>query len=212
MTGIVIWAQSVCRSTMDLYREVKRLRDDVGVTVVLRRDERGEDVRKLREAQGQGDYSDVVDRVWNGKFESGIELLNLGAVHVFSGYQACCAVRELMVEAKQRALCVVAYDEAPCEMCLGVKGALKRLYYAMILPMKVRRAVKAADLFISASGRMGIERLIRLGWRRDKIVTFGYASGRLAISGRRLAVSKEGEFEPCSPPPALRTGMLMRIT
>ena len=190
MTKIVIWAQSVCRSTMDLYREVKRLRDDVGVTVVLRRDGRGEDVRKLREAQGQGDYSDVVDREWDGKVESGIELLDLGAVHVFSGYQACRAIRELMIEAKRRALRVVEYDEAPCEMCLGVKGALKRLYYAMILPMRVRRAVKAADLFISASGNMGMERLVRLGWKREAIVPFGYACGRLGVSG-------EGKFEPC---------------
>lgn len=189
MTKVVIWAQSVCRSTMDLYREVKRLRDDVGVTVVLRRDGRGEDVRKLREAQGQGDYSDVVDRVWDGKVKSGIEFLNLGTVHVFSGYQACRAVRELMVEAKRRALRVVEYDEAPCEMCLGVKGALKRLYYAMVLPMRVRGAVKAADLFISASGNMGMERLVRLGWKREAIVPFGYASGRLAVSGRQLAVS-----------------------
>jgi glycosyltransferase involved in cell wall biosynthesis len=182
---------------MDLYREVKRLRDDVAVRVILRADERGEGVRKLREAQGQGDYSDVVDRVWDGKVKSGIELLDLGAVHVFSGYQACQAVRELMVEAKRRALCVVEYDEAPCEMCLGVKGALKRLYYAMILPMRVRRAVKAADLFISASGNMGMERLVRLGWKREAIVPFGYASGRLAVSGQRLAVSEEGGFEPC---------------
>lgn len=178
MTKIVIWVQSVCRSTMDLYREVKRLRDDVGVTVVLRRDGRGEDVRKLREAQGQGDYSDVVDREWDGKFESGIELLDLGAVHVFSGYQASRAVRELMIEAKRRALRVVEYDEAPCEMCLGVKGALKRLYYAMILPMRVRRAVQAADLFISASGNMGMDRLVRLGWKREQIVPFGYACGK----------------------------------
>jgi glycosyltransferase involved in cell wall biosynthesis len=166
---------------MDLYREVKRLRDDVGVTVVLRRDGRGEDVRKLREAQGQGDYLDVVDREWDGKVESGIELLDLGVFHVFSGYQACRAVRELMVEAKRRALRVVEYDEAPCEMCLGVKGALKRLYYAMILPMRVRRAVKAADLFISASGNMGMDRLVRLGWKREAIVPFGYACGGLGV-------------------------------
>ena len=197
MTKIVIWAQSVCRSTMDLYREVKRLRDDVGVTVVLRRDGRGEDVRKLREAQGQGDYSDVVDREWDGKFESGVELLDLGAVHVFSGYQVNRAVRELMVEAKRRALRVVEYDEAPCEMCVGVKGALKRLYYAVVLPMRVRRAVEAADLFISASGNMGMERLVRLGWKREAIEPFGYASGRgsdvgVEGSGRGRDVEVEG--------------------
>jgi hypothetical protein len=93
-----------------------------------------------------------------------------------------------MVEAKRRALCVVEYDEAPCEMCLGVKGALKRLYYAMILPMRVRRAVKAADLFISASGNMGMERLVRLGWKREAIVPFGYACGRLGVRSQELGV------------------------
>ena len=189
MTKVVIWAQSVCRSTMDLYREVKKLRDDIGVTVVLRHDERGEDVRKLREAQGQGDYSDVVDREWDGEFNSGIEFLDLGAVHVFSGYQASRAVRELMVEAKRRGKRVVEYDEAPCEMCLGFKAWLKRLYYRFVLPKKVQKAVSAADLFISASGNMGMDRLVRLGWKREAIVPFGYVSGKLAVSSQRLAVS-----------------------
>ena len=62
MTELVIWAQSVCRSTMALYREVKRLAG-VPVTVVVRKNERGEWARQLRESQGQGsgEFVDVVD-------------------------------------------------------------------------------------------------------------------------------------------------------
>jgi glycosyltransferase involved in cell wall biosynthesis len=202
MTKVVIWAQSVCRSTMDLYREVKKLRDDIGVTVVLRRDERGEVVRKLREAQGQGDYSDVVDCVWDGEFNSGIEFLEAGAIHVFSGYQASRAVRELMVEAKRRGKRVVEYDEAPCEMCLGFKAWLKRLYYRFVLPKKVQKAVSAADLFISASGNMGMDRLVRLGWKREAIVPFGYACGRL---GKRDEGT--GKREECGVLRVLHTGI-----
>lgn len=41
MTELVIWAQSVCRSTMALYREMKRMAG-VPVTVVVRKNERGE--------------------------------------------------------------------------------------------------------------------------------------------------------------------------
>ena len=40
MTDIVIWAQSVCRSTMALYREVKR-QSGCPVTVIVRRSEHG---------------------------------------------------------------------------------------------------------------------------------------------------------------------------
>lgn len=44
MTELVIWAQSVCRSTMALYREMKRMAG-VPVVVVVRQSERGEFVR-----------------------------------------------------------------------------------------------------------------------------------------------------------------------
>ena len=183
---LVIWAQSVCRSTMALYREVKRLAG-VEATVVLRADDRADATRRLREAQGQEDCSDVVDVVWDGAFASGVELLDKGSVHVFSGYQVSAAVRRLMVEAKRHGCRVVGYDEAPCEMCLGGRAFLKRLYYALVLPMRVGAAVRAADLFVSASGNMGIDRLVQLGWRREQIVPFGYVSPRLGegeIDGR----------------------------
>ena len=178
MIRLVIWAQSMCRSTMALYREVKRL-PGIDATVVLRADDRADATRRLREAQGQENYSDVVDVVWDGAFASGVELLGKGSIHVFSGYQVSAAVRRLMVEAKRRGCRVVGYDEAPCEMCLGGRSFLKRLYYALVLPMRVGAAIRATDLFVSASGDMGIDRLLRLGWKREQIVPFGYVSPRL---------------------------------
>ena len=76
MTEIVIWAQSVCHSTMALYREVKRL-PGIRVTVVLRQNKCGEQARRLRELQGQGDFSDVIDSVWDGDFERGRRYVQL---------------------------------------------------------------------------------------------------------------------------------------
>ena len=182
---LVIWAQSMCRSTMSLYREVKRL-PGIDVTVVLRQSDCAEAARRLREMQGQEDYSDVVDVVWDGEVASGEVLLGKGNVHVFSGYQASAAIRYLMCEAKMLGCRVVGYDEAPCEMCLGVKAVLKRAYYRFVLPWRASKAVKAADHFISASGDMGIDRLLRLGWKREQIVPFGYASGRLGVREQEL--------------------------
>lgn len=181
MTELVIWAQSICRSTMSLYREAKR-QANVPVTVVVRQSVHGRCARQLRERQGQGadEFADVVDVEWDGGLETGRSILvshvGEGVVHVFSGYQVCAVVRELIREAHAKGCRVAEYDEAPCEMCLGVKAWLKRLYYRWWLPRKVGGVTRTADVFLNACGRMGTERLLRLGWTKEKVVPFGYAS------------------------------------
>ena len=129
MTDLVIWAQSVCRSTMALYREVKR-QSECPVMVIVRKSEQGEAARQLREKQGQGtiEYSDVVDGDWDGGIETGREILaahsGVGAVHVFSGYQVSEAIRHLIGEAHSMGLRTVVYDEAPCPVCVGIKATM----------------------------------------------------------------------------------------
>ena len=181
MKDIVIWAHSECRSTMSLYREVKR-QAGVPVTIALWKYGERDDVRKSREASGQcaGEYADL-DLVPIGEdLVRGQNLLAMhsgeGAVHVFCVYQNSPVWRQLILQAKKLGLRVVVYAEAPCEMCIGFKALLKRIYYRFVLPFKVCDVVRAADLFISQSGRMGMDRLMRLGWEREKIVPFGYAS------------------------------------
>ena len=181
MKELVIWAHSECRSTMSLYREVKR-QAGVPVTIALWKYGESDDIRKLREATGQvhGEYANL-DLVPIGEdLQKGRELLKEhcgeGAVHVFCVYQNSPVWRQLILQAKKLGLRVIVYAEAPCEMCVGFKALLKRIYYRLVLPFKVRDVAKAADLFISQSGRMGIDRLARLGWSMDKIVPFGYAS------------------------------------
>lgn len=181
MSEIVIWAQSICRSTMALYREVKRQCNAL-VTVVMRQNERGEYARQVRETQGQqkSDFTDVVDVEWDGGLSTGLNILEShsarGTVHIFSGYQVSTVVRALMHESHRKGLRGVVYDEAPCEMCIGLKALLKRAYYRLILPCRVRDVVACADLFLNASGRMGCDRLVQLGWDQSKILPFGYAS------------------------------------
>lgn len=200
MREIIVWAQSVCRSTMALFRDVKR-QAGVPVTVVMRRDARGEDARRMRESQGQGEaeFADVVGIDWDGSLESGRTILAgrsaQGVVHVFSGYQVSAAVRTLICEAHGMGLRVAEYDEAPCEMCVGWMGAMKRFYYRWVLPVRLRRAASAADVFINASGTTGIDRLVRLGWAKEKIVPFGYCSPAL-----RVAHPSRAQFASLSSP------------
>lgn len=181
MKELVIWAHSECRSTMSLFREVKR-QAGVPVTIALWKYGESDDTRKLREATGQcaGEYADLDLMPVGEDLVRGQNLLAMhsgeGTVHVFCVYQNSPVWRQLILQAKKLGLRVIVYAEAPCEMCVGFKALLKRIYYRFVLPLKVRDVARAADMFISQSGRMGMDRLARLGWAREKIVPFGYAS------------------------------------
>ena len=193
---IVIWAHSECRSTMSLYREVKR---QAGVPVTIALWQHGDDaeIRTRREAVGQsvGEYDDLNLVPIGEDLKRGRRFLSEhsaeGIVHVFCVYQNSTVWRKLILEAKEKGLYVVVYAEAPCEMCLGVKAWLKRQYYRFVLPFKLREIAQAADVFISQSGHMGMDRLVRLGWAREKIVPFGYASalaGEFSVKSLELGV------------------------
>lgn len=174
---LVIWAHSECRSNAALFAAVKALASRRGVEVtfclwdVVPMDESRKE--HLWEAVHVGD--DI------GKGRAVIrERGGRDSMHVFCVYQNSAVWRTLILEAKATGARVVVNAEAPCEMCLGFKGLLKRLYYRLVLPFKVGKVARAADLFLNASGHKDIDRLVALGWAGNKIVPFGYASARLA--------------------------------
>ena len=181
MKELVIWAHSECRSTMSLYREVKR-QAGVPVTIALWKHGESDNVRKSREAIGQcaREYADLDLGPIGEDLVRGQNLLAMhsgeGAVHVFCVYQNSPVWRQLILQAKKLGLRVIVYAEAPCEMCLGLKAWLKRLYYRFVLPRKVGWVAKYVDKFLCQSGEIGIDRLLRIGWRKEQIVPFGYAS------------------------------------
>lgn len=178
---IVIWAHSECRSTMSLFREVKR-QAGVPVTIALWQHGVDADIRTRREAAGQdeGEYADLNLVPIGEDLEKGRSLLaahkGKGAVHVFGVYQVSPVWRQMIKEVKAGGARVAVYAEAPCEMCLGPKAWLKRLYYRFVLPRMVGWVARHVDLFLCQSGEKGMDRLLRMGWRRDQIVPFGYAS------------------------------------
>ena len=186
---VVIWAHSECRSNAALYAAVRKRAAERGVAVKI--------CLWNQKLQPESRKIEIEDAVVVGEdYAKGLTVLREfggpDAVLVFCVYQNSSVWRRLIVEAKRGGARVVVNAEAPCEMCLGVKASLKRLYYRFVLPWKLRAAVHAADLFINASGEMGIDRLLRLGWKREKIVPFGYASPRLR-SKEKIERRKEGE-------------------
>lgn len=186
---VVIWAHSKCRSNAALYAAVRKLAAEKGMAVKI--------CLWNQKLQPESRKIEIEDAVVVGEdYAKGLTVLREfggpDSVQVFCVYQNSSVWQRLIVEAKRGGARVVVNAEAPCEMCLGVKAVLKRLYYRFVLPWKLRAAIHAADLFISASGEMGIDRLVRLGWKREKVVPFGYASPRLR-SKEKVERRKEGE-------------------
>lgn len=186
---IVIWAHSECRSNAALFGEVKRLAEAHGISVTMCLWNMAP-VAEARALHGL-EYINVGDSV-----EKGREVLAAhggeGTAQVFCVYQNSRAWRRLIVEAKRGGARVVVNAEAPCEMCVGVKAWLKRLYYRLVLPCRVGRVAECADLFLNASGRDGVDRLVRLGWRESKIVPFGYASALPDLPAPHLPAPPQG--------------------
>ena len=182
MKELVIWAHSECRSNVALYAEVKRLAEARGIRVTT----------CLWDVMPMAESRKVHGLEWikvGDDFLKGREVIaahgGKDAVHAFCVYQNSAVWRRLIVEAKRSGARVVVNAEAPCEMCVGAKAILKRMYYRWVLPFKVGDVAKTADLFLNASGTTGVDRLVRLGWAREKIVPFGYASAPAGELGVR---------------------------
>lgn len=189
MKELIIWAHSECRSNAALYAEVKRLAEARGLRVTMCLwDEMPMD--ESRKSHGL-EWIKVGDDLKKGR-----EVLaahgGKDATHIFCVYQNSSVWRKLIVEAKHTGARVVASAEASCPMCVGLKALLKRLYYRWVLPWKVRGVTKSADLFLNASGTSGIDELVRLGWAREKIVPFGYASDVVEVVAQRCSGRMEG--------------------
>ena len=186
---LVIWAHSECRSNAALYAEVKRLAESRGLRVTMclwdkmpmdeSRKSHGLEWIRVGDSLAKGRE---ILAAYGGKY----------SMHVFCVYQNSSVWRRLIVEAKNTEARVVVSAEAPCPMCVGLKAWLKRLYYRYILPCKVLRVTKAADLFLNASGMNGVDELVRLGWAREKIVPFGYASDVVEAVAQRCSGRMEG--------------------
>lgn len=87
-------------------------------------------------------------------------------------------------------------------MASGWRRLLKRAYMRFVLPMQAHLIVKVADLFINDSGD-DVAAALRLGWRKEQIVPFGYFSPPIPNSSCKRRMSNRS-FE------ILATGILAK--
>lgn len=184
MKGLVIWAQSDCRSTMGLYESVMA---QVGVPVVIvlwfyRKTETYVDNR-MEIGFSSKEFSHIPMIPVGENYERGLKVLDDYAsyTHVFTVFQNAPVWRRLITEAKSRGTKVVVACESPCNMDKGFRWLLKELYIRLVLKWRAQAVIKASSCFINYSGTD--DRYARIiGWPENKIVPFGYYPPRIPNS------------------------------
>ena len=176
MKGLVIWSQSDCRSVMGLYRAIGQ---HMGVPMVaaLWFYPRDEKYVTNRDAVGfpRGEFDDVNTIRVGEDYAKGLEVLDShrGWLHYFTVYQGSPVWRSLIREAKRRGENVAVGCESPCVMENGLKGLLRRIFVKFVLPRRVRNVTRDAEFFVNYSGD-DLSPAMAIGWKREKIIPFGY--------------------------------------
>ena len=173
MKGLVIWAQSDCRSMMGLYRSIiSQLGCPVKVVV------RDYKARSQRQEVGfaHEEFSDIKFSIVGDDYAKGLATLDerKGFHHLFAAYQNAPTYRRLILAAKQRGEKIGVISESPCVMDNGVRGWAKEyIYYPMVLKHKASPIIEASDFIVNLSGDSS-QALRQIGWRAEQIVPFGY--------------------------------------
>lgn len=176
MKGLVIWAQSACRSQMALYRALEKV---LGVPVEVavwyyRKDPRCEDNRTVLGFRDD-EFSDMIIYPVGDDLDKGRQVLfaHKGWHHLFCCYQWSATFRQLQLEAANRGDRTAVGSESPCNMFAGWRRLAKEIYFRTRLPRMLRDVIAVSDFFINYSGDSdAMARLI--GWPKEKIIPFGY--------------------------------------
>ena len=205
MKGLVIWAQSNCRSTMALYRElIRELNVPAIVTLWYYHTYEGE--VDNREAVGfRGDeFADVPTINVGENLAKGMEVLDAhpGWHHIFTNYQQSKVYRELIGVAKCRGEKVAVFSESP-NPGIGLRSWVKRFYLRFCLSRKLQETCANAEFFVNYSGDDSTW-LERIGWKKSKIIPFGYYSPPIEQSKSVERTNHNDEFI------ILATGVLTR--
>lgn len=176
MKGLIIWAQSSCRSTMGLYGEIAK---QIGVPVVIALWFYHTKSGQLDNRSGIGldpdEFAHIPTIPIGEDLAKGLKLLDdyAGYDNYFAVYQNSQVWRHLIVEAKKRGARVFVGSESPCNMSRGIRYLLKEFYLRYALKCRICDVVSVAEKFINYSG--GDDKYALLaGWPKQNIVPFGY--------------------------------------
>lgn len=175
MNSIVVWAHSYCRSTLAFYRGLGNA-FGVPLKVLIWKEN-----AKLRTNVGftEDEFSDMDITFIGNNYELVKQTLDdyKSSHHIFGAYQSIRLYQKIILEAHKRKYRIAIASEAPCNMMKGYQKVLKDVYIHLMLPIQLKKYIRAADFIINYSGYD--KPLIDIGWPKEKIISCGYYSPRI---------------------------------
>lgn len=187
MKGLVVWANSYCRSTLAFY---SKLADSWGVPLEIYLYNHD---NYLRSSVG---FSDKEFYYLNIRYLSclneGLAVINTRKTwnHLFGVYQVSGLYRDTILYAIKMHCRIAVASESPCNMDRALRRLAKSIYLRFILPRKVAKIVASSSFVINYSGN-DIHGLLRNGWGISKIIRCGYYPPPLIDS----VIRKRGESD-----------------
>ena len=179
MEGLVIWAHSYCRSTLGFFRGLGKA-FGVPLKLCIRKE-----IAKLRTNVGftETEFDDLDITFVGDNYDLALRILkeHKHYHHIFGSYQSVKIYQDLIIKAQMLGCKIGIASEAPCNMTPGIKRLPKDLYIKYILPIKVKKHIKAVDFIINLSGEDS-KPLENIGWPSDKIIPCGYYSPKIENS------------------------------
>lgn len=170
MKGLIIWADSYCRSTLAFFKGLGASFNTPLRLVIFK----NSCDKRLEVGFSTNEFSDLNITYFN-------DIENIEAFvcqykdfhHIFGVYQKDNGCRDILHRLKTLGATVGVVSEAPCNMDSGCRRWLKYAYMLTALPYKVRQVPSEADFILNLSGENDFW-LKKLGWKPRQIVHCGY--------------------------------------
>ncbi|MBR1387560.1 MAG: glycosyltransferase [Alloprevotella sp.] len=175
MKGLLIWADSYCRSTLAFFDGIGK---SFGVPCRIIVIESSFDIRTktgFSESEFKGldiiFYSEIKD------IDAFLQQYQ-GYYHIFGVYQKNNGCRDLIKKVLMRGDRYGIASEAPNNLSNGFRRFLKCIYHRCVLPIILWKVIKGADFIINLSGDLNGP-LLKIGWKKRQIIPCGYYSPAL---------------------------------
>lgn len=172
--GLIVWANSYCRSTLAFYRGLGNASNLPLKIVVMK----GLSEARKKTGFAHNEFSDLDIVPYDGLEKAGRLLDQTNdRLHIFGTYQNRGCL-QLVEEAIRHHVVFGIASEAPCNMESWPMRPIKSAYQRLVLPAKVRKVVKHASFIINYSGD-DTASLTKIGWKAEKVIPCGYYSPRI---------------------------------
>lgn len=171
MKGLIIWANSYCRSTMAFYQELGNV---FHVPLYIYVWKSGNTIRqKTGFTETEFGHKGIFFLNDDEAFAQRTLMTYKSYHHIFAVYQKSALHQKLINMAVKQNITFAVASESPCNMTPWPKRLLKYIYMYLLLPYKVGTVVKNADFILNFSGYYEKE-LHLLGWKNRQIISCGY--------------------------------------